>query len=504
MGEPKDTLKTQEMASTPIDSFAGRVHVEWAPSAPVTLLGQLPFFTEFLKISDLFNPWVNDCPVQYRSPNAPSNRDVLGTVLLSVLAGHKRYAHISNVRCDGVNPGLLGMSKVVSEDAVRRFMKGIEEYAGISWLAKHLEHCYEPLLWEPWILDGDASVKPLYGHQEGAVLGYNPKKPGRPSHVYHSYLMANTRLILDVEVQAGNKSATSYSTPGLWKLLERIPRGCWPRFFRGDSGWGTDPFMSQAEEKGLPYLVKLRLTKNVRRLIEKTFRRADWVNAGQRWEGVQEELQLKGWSTKRRVIVLRRALIGDIAISQQNEEQLDLGFIETTNTAKRYEYAVLSTTLTDEIQAIAQHYRDRGDCENHFDELKNQWGWGGYTTADLKRCGLMARIVALIYNWWSLFVRLARPDKHLEAITSRPLLLHAVAKQIEHGGQTKVSITSTHAKAEKIQRVLKGLTNFFQSLRSTAEQLTQADRWRLILSRAFHYFLKGRLLSPPFLLPQGG
>ena len=32
----------------------------------------------------------------------------------------------------------------------------------------------------------------------------------------------------------------------------------------------------------------------------------------------------------------------------------------------------------------------------------------------------MARFIALIYNWWNLFVRLAKPDKHLEAITSRP------------------------------------------------------------------------------------
>jgi hypothetical protein len=28
-------------------------------------------------------------------------------------------------------------------------------------------------------------VKPLYGHQEDAQVGYNPQKPGRPSHVYH-------------------------------------------------------------------------------------------------------------------------------------------------------------------------------------------------------------------------------------------------------------------------------------------------------------------------------
>jgi hypothetical protein len=68
---------------------------------------------------------------------------------------------------------------------------------------------------EPWILDVDTTVKPLYGHQEGAVVGYNPKKPGRPSHTYHSYMLANLRLVLEVEVQAGNQHAAKHSAPGL-------------------------------------------------------------------------------------------------------------------------------------------------------------------------------------------------------------------------------------------------------------------------------------------------
>jgi len=41
--------------------------------------------------------------------------------------------------------------------------------------------------------------------------------------------------------------------------------------------------------------------------------------------------------------------------------------------------------------------RYRADCENVYDEKKNQWGWGGFTTHDLARCQLMARIVALAY-----------------------------------------------------------------------------------------------------------
>ena len=88
-------------------------------------------------------------------------------------------------------------------------------------------------------------------------------------------------------------------------------------------------------------------------------------------------------------------------------------------------------------------YRDRADCENVFDELKNQWGWGGFTTQDLKRCRLLAGTVALIYNWWSLFVRLADPDHHREAITSRPLLLSAIARRTQHAGQVTLTISST-------------------------------------------------------------
>ena len=70
------------------ETFAGRVHLEWEPAASVTTMGQLAFFIEYLKQAGLFDGFVADCPLHYRSPNAPAKRDVLGTVLLSILAGH--------------------------------------------------------------------------------------------------------------------------------------------------------------------------------------------------------------------------------------------------------------------------------------------------------------------------------------------------------------------------------------------------------------------------------
>src|SRR6516225_6323024 len=101
---------------------------------------------------------------------------------------------------------------------------GMKEQDSDRWMKRHLKASYEPLLEEPWALDMDSTVKPLYGHQEDAKLGYNPSKPGRPSHVYHSYFIGNLGVVLEVEVQAGNQRASSFAQPELWTLLDGAGR----------------------------------------------------------------------------------------------------------------------------------------------------------------------------------------------------------------------------------------------------------------------------------------
>jgi len=124
-----------------VDSFHGTVRVEWDHEAAMTLLGQLPFFIDFLKTAGLFDAFVADCPLRYGSSNAPKKRDVLGTAMLSMLAGAKRYAHIAALRGDAVLPELLGMTKVASEDAIRRAFKAIDEEEGAAWMRGHLAFC---------------------------------------------------------------------------------------------------------------------------------------------------------------------------------------------------------------------------------------------------------------------------------------------------------------------------------------------------------------------------
>lgn len=258
----------------------------------------------------------------------------------------------------------------------------------------------------------------------------------------------------------------------------------------------------KCENRSLPYLFKIRQTTKVKRHIAGLFGGADWASVGGGWQGLSSELQLTGWSRKRRVIVLRRLVRESLAITARSDAggQGELfGTVEVLRAGDLYEYAVLVTPLEEEVLGIAQLYRDRAEAENVFDELKNQWGWAGFTTQDHQRCQILARIVALIYNWWSLFTRLAIPNRHTEATTSRPLLLHGIGRQTTHGNQTTLTITSNHAQAEPIRRALEGVSHLLRRLAQTTELFTVNQRWRWLLRFIFRDWLRKCSPDSPFL-----
>jgi len=111
-------------------------------------------------------------------------------------------------------------------------------------------------------------------------------------------------------------------------------------------------------------------------------------------------------------------------------------------------------------------------------------------------------LLALFYYWWNIFVRLAEPDLHREAITSRPLFLSAIATRARRARQTMVRVKSSHAKARPAARALETVAKFLRGLAESAERLARPQTWRAILSRAFQVFLNGRLIRPsPRLMP---
>lgn len=163
--------------------------VRWDPDAAVTAFGPVTYFIEFLKANGLWQEWVKDCPLAYRSPNAPPKQDILGTILLSVLAGHKRYAHVTTMRSDSVLPGLLGMTRVRSEDAVRRaFQSG----AGLRRLdacasGQQLRRVAEGALDSGRGRDGEAAVRQAGAGRAGLQPDQDGAAVARLSDLHHRF-----------------------------------------------------------------------------------------------------------------------------------------------------------------------------------------------------------------------------------------------------------------------------------------------------------------------------
>jgi hypothetical protein len=518
-----------------IGTPGGRFQVRWDENGSASALGQLAFFAEFLDVSGLFERWAKTCPMKYTSGNAPEVVDVLGTWLLSILDGQRRYAHVTGLRGDAVAPQILGMTQIISDESLRRALKHLAPSIGkrcpdderirreaqlaksTEWMDAALKDSIREALNTGWILDCDTTIKLLYGHQDGAEISYNPIKPGRPSHVIHTYWIANMRLVLDAEVQGGKAHAAKHSLPRLIGILKTLPSEQRPRLVRGDNAFGNEPVMAELEAIGQTYLFKLRQSPGVKRLIERHWSRADWKDIGDGYHAVEAELALSGWSRARRVVVVRRAVKDTLVaetkkMGKRAKRQQSLQFVDPLQPVKLWEYAVLVTNSDYDLDAIGQLYRDRADCENGFDELKNQWGWGGYTTQDLERCNLSARAVALIYNWWSWYVRLAHPKTRLEAITSRPMLLAGVARLTQHAGQSRLLLTLTHAAGDQIKAMIANIRKGLDAVLASAPQLTKPDRWkalvRYIIARILATKPKSHpplALSPsvPLLIPTG-
>lgn len=467
-----------------VDTLGGRMHVRWDESAAATPHGQLVFFAQFLATTGVFERWVSSCPLEYRSGNAPNKRDVLGTLMLGMLAGHRRYAHISALRGDAVAAQALGMNKIVSEDALRRALERIHEAASTAWMRPALMHSVRQALDKPWVLDIDATIKPLYGRQEGAELGYNPAKPGRPSHVLHTFWVGNLRLVLDVQVSAGKQHTSVHAKAALGRLLDELGDKR-PTLVRGDSGYGNEGILLELETRKQPYLLRLRQTANVQRLVARQFARQDWSPPDtQGCQMVQEHLQLHGWSKKRRVVIVRQRIRGSVArerCAQGKQLRLDLAGPSVMDGDRLWEYAVMVTDVAYPIESIGQLYRDRADCENGFDELKNQWGMSGFTTQDINRCQTTARTCALVYNWWSWYCRTANPSARMEAITSRPLLLAAVGTVANHAGQTTLYLTPMHGKTGLLKSLIANIHAALQHVKATAEQFKAADPWTTLI-----------------------
>ena len=363
----------------PFQTYAGKVQIE-PTDETMTPFGGLVPWAAFTKKTEIFETLAKSCPVIRTSNNALSIYDIITSFSLTTL-------------CDGTH---------FSDDAIRRFFKSIDIEDARSWIADAARPIRSALP-KDYILDWDSTVITRYGHQEDAVVGYNPVKRGRPSHHPLLAIVADSRLCLHFSHRPGNAASLTDCIDAMKDTLDYCGKKHRPWLNRGDIGFGHNEIMNWHENtpNAPHYLFKLKITNNVRRAFAE-INEDDWQ--GNSSFGVlqtaEKMLQLPSWDRPRRVVFGRR-LQGVIPAEQSGK------FWDTY----KHEYEAYITDLPFE-QAnswqIVDLYRKRADCENVFDELKNQWGFAGFCAHDANVTETAARLLLLTYNLWTLFCRLNR------------------------------------------------------------------------------------------------
>lgn len=443
-------------------TYCGKVFLHPSEESLTPYGGLIPF-AAFQKQTGIIEQLATTCPVVRTSPNASNLYDVITTFGITALSDGRRFTHANRLSDDKSIAEVFGMKKAVSDDTIRRLFYSIDENSAKKWINGATRQLWG-VLPDKFILDWDSTVQTKYGHQEGAEIGYNPTKRGRKSFHPLIAIAGSTRLCLYYRWRPGDSSSAGEFTSAMdetMEMLGSLKRRLWLN--RGDKAFGTDANMYWHEvgTDKPKYLFKLKITSSVKKAFSSIFE--------ENWHGnpafgvlqtAEKYIQLEGWKCPRRVILGRRNL--GVILASKNDSFWD----ET-----KYEFEAYVTNLSErEANAwqIVDLYRKRADCENVFDELKNQWGFNGFTCRKSAPTSLAARLMLVYYNLWVLFMRLISPEKHVEMVSGRRWFLLIAARMTKSSRQREMHIS---VGKEFWKELKQGYARVYQWIKETAPQL---------------------------------
>ena len=206
--------------------------------------------------------------------------EIVLSFIVSVFMGAARLCHTYVLHYDEPVKRLFGFEQVPSVSTFSRFFRrftrrAVEEVVG----ALNDDLIQRMRSFHPAggvTIDFDSSVFDQYGKQEGAVRGYNPKKPGRPSHHPLFALIAEWKWVLHLWLRRGDTVSGSGAVAFFQEVMARKPRWMKVALVRLDSGFFWDSIMEELERLKLLYIVVAKMNARIRSQIGRVSR---WQHA---------------------------------------------------------------------------------------------------------------------------------------------------------------------------------------------------------------------------------
>src|SRR5438552_4536874 len=271
----------------------------------LTHFGGIYFFHEFLRVLQLRNFLAQNLRYSRRNHRYSVSQMILALVYPLVL-GLYRLKTTSFLRSNGTFQYLTGLHSFPDPQTLRRFLLQAPD-SFLQQMHRMNDRLLQNFIHLPehrsrLIFDLDSSVVTVFGRQEHAEVGYNPRYRGKRSYNPLLCIEANSSYLWDTELRPGNAGTWDGSVELMATSCLNVPRDIRELRVRADAGFGFHPVFEKLETRSAQYAVVARLTSAFRRLLPGL--RYEAVNRD--WEMADFEHRLHGWPQAGRFVVAGR------------------------------------------------------------------------------------------------------------------------------------------------------------------------------------------------------
>ncbi|SEB87852.1 IS1380 family transposase [Paenibacillus sp. GP183] len=331
------------------------------------------------------------------------------------LLGHTRFQHMNALQSDPGYQIVTGIDRFPDESTFRGFLNKL------SWshliqlvalnrdlLANKAQTGEKRLVW----IDIDDTVITLFGEQEGATNGYNPRYHGRPSYKIRVAFIAGSGELLHLQLNPGNTNGMKDLLSFVKEVEAMLPPEWIVEGIRADCGFADAAVMEYAEQRGWQYIFKLPKIATVKKAIAYLQQHpAFWETLAEkqeditfatedhRWAAADIPILLTNWEQARRCVIYREAH----ETERTTDDQLTL-------TLTTYSFQAIVTNVDLKPLPLLRSYNKRANIENRIDELKEGYAVEQNSQHSMLRNLLFSWIKAIAYNLMVWFKQTLMPE----------------------------------------------------------------------------------------------
>ncbi|MGA7633606.1 MAG: IS1380 family transposase [Terriglobales bacterium] len=368
----------------------------------LTHVGGIHFFHEFVRVLQLRNFLATHLTYPRRNNRYHLSQMILA-LLYPMVLGLDRLETASFLRSNGTFQYLTGLPSFPDPQTLRRFL--LQAPDGF-WQQIHrvndrlLQHfIHQPEHRSRLIFDLDSTVVTVFGHQDGAEIGYNPRYRGKRSYNPLLCIEANSSYLWDTELRPGNAGTWDGSLQLLDTCFANTPPDIREIRVRADAGFGFNPVFETLESRPTQYAVVARLTQALRRLLP-----------GLRYQSANRDWEIAEFEHLPARLAQGSSFRGGATIHPTRGSR-DYSVRHGT-----LHYRAWVTTLSLTPIGIWHFYDGRAGMEPRIRELREDFAMRKIPTASFAANALFLEIVRLAYNLVTAFQRTCL-DESWQALT---------------------------------------------------------------------------------------